>query len=203
MESLALAKKFLICLIFATGGLGELWMLTRTSAAKEPLRVPDEILSNLRTGDLVFRLGDVTDSRIIATATDFKYSHVGMIVRERPLLVVHAVTGEGGLDGVAAVSVREFLAHARDFGAARMKFLSEEQKARLAASLLRRVGEDFTLRPRGEANLYCTTLLEQEISKITEFSPQYFELNLAVLGGEYLAPKAFWHYGGVEILYER
>ena len=71
-------------------------MLTRTSAAKEPLRVPDEILSNLRTGDLVFRLGDVTDSRIIATATDFKYSHVGMIVRERPLLVVHAVTGEGG-----------------------------------------------------------------------------------------------------------
>ncbi|WP_295153121.1 YiiX/YebB-like N1pC/P60 family cysteine hydrolase [Campylobacter sp.] len=203
MESLALAKKLLICLIFATGGLGELWMLTRTSAAKEPLRVPDEILSNLRTGDLVFRLGDVTDSRIIATATDFKYSHVGMIVRERPLLVVHAVTGEGGLDGVAAVSVREFLAHARDFGAARMKFLSEEQKARLAASLLKRVGESFTLRPRGEANLYCTTLLEQEISKITEFSPQYFELNLAVLGGEYLAPKAFWHYGGVEILYER
>ena len=203
MESLALAKKLLICLIFATGGLGELWMLTRTSAAKEPLRVPDEILSNLRTGDLVFRLGDITDSRIIATATDFKYSHVGMIVRERPLLVVHAVTGEGGLDGVAAVSVREFLAHARDFGAARMKFLSEEQKARLAASLLKRVGESFTLRPRGEANLYCTTLLEQEISKITEFSPQYFELNLAVLGGEYLAPKAFWHYGGVEILYER
>ena len=202
MESLALAKKFLICLILAAGGLGELWMLTHAPAAKEPLRVPDEILSNLRTGDLVFRLGDVTDSRIIATATDFKYSHVGMIVRERPLLVVHAVTGEGGLDGVAAVSIREFLAHARDFGAVRMKFLSEEQKARLAASLLRRVGESFTLRPRGEANLYCTTLLEQEISKIMEFSPQYFELNLAVLGGEYLAPKAFWHYGGVEILYE-
>lgn len=203
MESLALAKKLLICLIFATGGLGELWMLTRAPAAKEPLRVPDEILSNLSTGDLVFRLGDVTDSRIIATATDFKYSHVGMIVRERPLVIVHAVTGEGGLDGVAAVSMREFLAHARDFGAVRMKFLSEEQKARLAASLLKRVGESFTLRPRGEANLYCTTLLEQEISKITEFSPKYFKLNLAVLGGEYLAPKAFWHYGGVEILYER
>ncbi len=202
MESLALAKKFLICLIFVAGGLGELRMLTRASAAKEPLRVPDEILSNLRTGDLVFRLGDVTDSRIIATATDFKYSHVGTIVRERPLLVVHAVTGEGEQDGVAAVSMREFLAHARDFGAVRMKFLSEEQKARLADSLLRRVGESFTLRPRGEANLYCTTLLEQEISKITEFSPQYFKLNLAVLGGEYLAPKAFWHYGGVEILYE-
>jgi len=202
VESLALAKKLLICLIFATGGLGELWMLTRTSAAKEPLRVPDEILSNLRTGDLVFRLGDVTDSRIIATTTDFKYSHVGMIVRERPLLVVHAVTGEGERDGVAAVSMREFLTHARDFGAARMKFLSEEQKARLADSLLRRVGEDFTLRPRGEANLYCTTLLEQEISKITEFSPQYFKLSLAVLSGEYLAPKAFWHYSGVEILYE-
>ena len=203
MESLALAKKFLICLIFATGGLGELWMLTHAPAAKEPLRIPDEILSNLRTGDLVFRLGDVTDSRIIATATDFKYSHVGIIVRESPLLVMHAVTGEGERDGVAAVSMWEFLAHARDFGAARMKFLSDEQKARLAASLLRRVGESFALRPRGEANLYCTTLLEQEISKITEFSPQYFKLNLAVLGGEYLAPKAFWHYGGVEILYER
>ena len=203
MESLALAKKFLICLIFVAGWLGELGTLTRAPAAKEPLRVPDEILSNLRTGDLVFRLGDVTDSRIIATAIDFKYSHVGIIVRERPLLVVHAVTGEGERDGVAAVSMREFLAHARDFGAARMKFLSDEQKARLAASLLRRVGEIFTLRPRGEVNLYCTTLLEQEISKITEFSPQYFKLNLAVLSGEYLAPKAFWHYGGVEILYER
>ena len=190
-------------MIFVAGGLGELWMLTHAPAAKEPLRVPDEILSNLRTGDLVFRLGDITDSRIIATATDFKYSHVGMIVRERPLLVVHAITGEGGLEGVAAVSMQEFLAHARDFGAARMKFLNEEQKARLAASLLRRVGEDFTLRPRGEANLYCTTLFEQEISKIVEFSPQYFKLSLAVLGGEYLAPKAFWHYGGVEILYER
>ncbi|WP_177388298.1 YiiX/YebB-like N1pC/P60 family cysteine hydrolase [uncultured Campylobacter sp.] len=202
MEGCALAKKLLVCLIFATGGLGELWTLTRAPVAKEPLRVPDEILSNLRTGDLVFRLGDVTDSRIIATTTDFKYSHVGMIVRERPLLVVHAVTGEGERDGVAAVSMREFLTHARDFGAARMKFLSEEQKARLADSLLRRVGEDFTLRPRGEANLYCTTLLEQEISKITEFSPQYFKLSLAVLSGEYLAPKAFWHYSGVEILYE-
>ena len=203
MEGCALAKKLLICLIFALGGLGELWMLTCAPTAKEPLRVPDEILSNLRTGDLVFRLGDVTDSRIIAATTDFKYSHVGMIVRERPLLIVHAVTGEGERDGVAAVSMREFLAHARDFGAARMKFLNEEQKARLAASLLKRVGEDFTLRPRGEVNLYCTTLLEQEISKITEFSPQYFKLSLAVLSGEYLAPKAFWHYGGVEILYER
>lgn len=203
MESLALAKKLLICLIFVAGWLGELWMLTHAPAAKEPLRVPDEILSNLRTGDLVFRLGDVTDSRIIVAATDFKYSHVGIIVRERPLLVVHAVTGEGERNGVATVSMREFLAHARDFGAVRMKFLSEEQKARLAASLLRRVGEGFALRPRGEANLYCTTLLEQEISKITEFSPQYFKLNLAVLGGEYLAPKAFWHYDGVEILYER
>jgi len=203
VESLALAKKFLICLILVAGGLGELWMLTHAPAAKEPLRIPDEILSNLRTGDLVFRLGDVTDSRIIATATDFKYSHVGIIVRESPLLVMHAVTGEGERDGVAAVSMREFLAHARDFGAARMKFLSDEQKARLAASLIRRVGESFALRPRGEANLYCTTLLEQEISKITEFSPQYFKLNLAVLGGEYLAPKAFWRYGGVEILYER
>ena len=203
MESLALAKKLHICLIFVAGWLGELWMLTHAPAAKEPLRVPDEILSNLRTGDLVFRLGDVTDSRIIVAATDFKYSHVGIIVRERPLLVVHAVTGEGERNGVATVSMREFLAHARDFGAVRMKFLSEEQKARLAASLLRRVGEGFALRPRGEANLYCTTLLEQEISKITEFSPQYFKLNLAVLGGEYLAPKAFWHYDGVEILYER
>ena len=203
MEGFALAKKLLVCLIFALGGLSELWMLTRAPTAKEPLRVPDEILSNLRTGDLVFRLGDVTDSRIIATATDFKYSHVGIIVRESPLLVVHAVTGEGERDGVAAVSMREFLAHARDFGAARIKFLSDEQKARLAASLLRRVGESFALRPRGEANLYCTTLLEQEISKITEFSPKYFKLSLAVLGGEYLAPKAFWRYGGVEILYER
>lgn len=178
-------------------------MLTRAPAAKEPLRVPNEILSNLRTGDLVFRMGDVTDSRIIAATTDFKYSHIGIIVRERPLLIVHAVTGEGERDGVAAVSMQEFLTHARDFGAARMKFLSEEQKAHLATSLLRRAGEDFALRPCGEANLYCTTLLEQEISKITEFSPQYFKLSLAVLGGEYLVPKAFWHYGGVEILYER
>lgn len=203
MEGCALAKKLLVCLIFALSGLGELWTLTRAPTAKEPLWVPDEILSNLRTGDLVFRMGDVTDSRIIATATNFKYSHVGIIVRERPLVIVHAVTGEGERDGVATVSMGEFLPHARDFGAARINFLSEEQKARLAASLLKRVGEGFTLRPRGEANLYCTTLLEQEISKITEFSPQYFKLSLAVLGGEYLAPKAFWHYGGVEILYER
>ena len=112
-------------------------------------------------------MGDVTDSRIIAITTNFKYSHVGIIVRERPLVIVHAVTGEGERDGVATVSMREFLAHARDFGAARMKFLNEEQKARLAASLLKRVGEGFMLRPRGETNLYCTTLLEQEISKIT------------------------------------
>ncbi|WP_298105024.1 YiiX/YebB-like N1pC/P60 family cysteine hydrolase [uncultured Campylobacter sp.] len=203
MEGCALAKKLLVCLIFALGAFGELWTLTRAPTAKEPLRVPDEILSNLRTGDLVFRMGDVTDSRIIATATNFKYSHVGIIVRERPLVIVHAVTGEGERDGVAAVSMQEFLAHARDFGAARINFLSEEQKARLATSLLKRVGEGFTLRPRGEANLYCTTLLEQEISKITEFSPQYFKLSLAALGGEYLAPKAFWHYGGIEILYER
>ena len=165
MEGCALAKKLLVCLIFALGAFGELWILTHASAAKEPLRVPDEILSNLRTGDLVFRLGDVTDSRIIATATDFKYSHAGMIVRNRPLLVVHAVTDEGERDGVAAVSMREFLAHARDFGVARMKFLNEEQKARLAASLLKRVGEGFALRARAKRTSTARRYLSRKFQK--------------------------------------
>lgn len=95
-------------------------MLTHAPAAKEPLRIPDEIYQTYARAISVFRSGDVTDSRIIATATDFKYSHVGIIVRESPLLVMHAVTGEGERDGVAAVSMcGGILAHARDFGAAR------------------------------------------------------------------------------------
>ncbi|MFC2528527.1 MAG: hypothetical protein ACFNVQ_05565 [Campylobacter sp.] len=43
MEGCALAKKLLVCLIFALGEFGELWTLTRAPTAKEPLWVPDEI----------------------------------------------------------------------------------------------------------------------------------------------------------------
>ena len=54
------------------------------------------------------------------------------MLRECLLLKAHATTGEGEQDGAAAVSMREFLVHVRDFGAARilhLVFLSAERKS--------------------------------------------------------------------------
>lgn len=45
------------------------------------------------------------------------------MLRECLLLKVHAATDEGEQDGASAVSMREFLAHVRDFGTARILYL--------------------------------------------------------------------------------
>lgn len=161
-------------------------------------------LPKFEIGDLVFRLGDIYDSILISQISDFKYSHVGIIVNTKPLNILHATTNDdkNRQNQVILSSFDEFLSHSVDFGVLRMNFLNLSQKQQLTNSLKSRLGEKFVLAKKGEKNLYCTTLLEQEIQKIAPFSPKYLKINTAVFDGFYLMPKAIWEYNQTEILYE-
>ena len=99
-------------------------------------------------------------------------------------------------------TLEEFLAHANDFGVARIVFLSDLQKSQMAKNLSNRLGDEFKLAPKSEKNLYCTTLIEQEISKFVKFEPRYSSINLPLMSGECLYPKAFWDYENIQIIYE-
>lgn len=171
---------------------------------KNSARFNLENLPKLEVGDLVFRKGDVLDSIIISQKSNFKYSHIAIIIQTNPILILHASTNDfkDKKDQVVISTFDEFLSHALDFGIARINFLDTSEKKKLVKSLYKRAGSKFVLKAKGEENLYCTTILEQEISKFTNFNPNYTYVNTPFFQGEYLFPKAFWLYDGIEILYE-
>lgn len=183
---------------------GEFFSL-KTNSIKTLTRLDLKDLPNLELGDLVFRLGDEFDSALIAQISASKYSHIAIVVNLEPLTLLHATTtGEsGGENAVILSEFDEFLLHARNIGVARINFLNSSQKMELVNALKMRLGEKFVLAKSTEENLYCTTLIEREIRKIyPAFSPRYIHIDAPIFNGEYLAPKAFWEYDEIEILYE-
>ncbi|MDA3055835.1 YiiX/YebB-like N1pC/P60 family cysteine hydrolase [Campylobacter sp. CN_NA1] len=181
--------------------------LFKNSKSKTLTREDLQNLPNFEVGDLIFRLGDEFDSLLIARISDFRYSHIGVVIDTAPLTILHATVGGGETDkengAVIKSSFDEFLAHARKIGVARINFLTQTQKNELVQNLKAKLGEKFILAKSTEPNLYCTTLIEREIFKIyPNFTPKYTQINAPIFNGLYLTPKAFLEYDGVEILYE-
>lgn len=161
-------------------------------------------LPKFQVGDLVFRKGIGSDSEVIAKITDFKYTHIGFVAEISPeILIIHATTTDflDKQNQVVLSTLDEFLNHSLKFGALRLNLSQNE--AKMIANLLKtRLGSEFKFAPKGEPNLYCTTFLESEISKFLKFELKYENLNIPMIGGEYLLPRAFWEINGATILYE-
>ena len=177
----------------------------KTQKIKTLTRADLANLPNLELGDLVFRLGDEFDSVLISQVSDFKYSHIAIVVNLEPITLLHATTsGEsGGENAVILSEFDEFLSHARSLGVARINFLTQTQKSRLVQNLKAKLGEKFILAKSTEPNLYCTTLIEREIFKIyPNFTPKYTQINAPIFNGLYLTPKAFWESRNIKIIYE-
>lgn len=182
---------FLFLALFVCGAA--VWNMTR-GTGETPLPLPETVL--LQEGDWVFRSGKSADSLLVRRLGGGAYSHVGIISRTKPqVMVVHAVSGEGAAypDAVLETPLAEFLSAERADAAAvgRPRFLTAEQRKAAARSAARRIGEPFAADSRDKPHLYCTTLLADAVAGQGAAMPlDWTVLDVAVFRGEYLFPEA-------------
>jgi hypothetical protein len=158
---------------------------------RQNIQFPTNI--DIKVGDLVFRHGTGSDSDFIRYLSKCEYTHVGMVVQINPVLIVHATTDDDKhrQNQVIISSLVEFAALSKKIAITRLQTLTDNDRLKIADSLRQRIGENFVLQNADEKNLYCTTLLEQEISKAVVFKPHYTGIDIPVFKGLYLFPKAF------------
>ncbi|WP_156846666.1 hypothetical protein [Campylobacter ureolyticus] len=138
------------------------------------------------------------DSFLIAKASDFKYSHVGVILSLNPTKIIHSLLGKNK-NGVIIENLDDFLENATDFGVARVKFLDKNNTSIFLNNLKLKLGNKFSLDKNG---LYCTTFIVNELNKFKKMNLSYTKVNLPLLENEYLFPKAIWNNENIEIIYE-
>lgn len=160
-------------------------------------------IPKLQIGDFVYRLGHGFESQIIAYASSFKYSHIGYIVELNPTKIIHSTTDDDKYhkNQVIKSTLDDFIKNADSIAIQRVDYLSAKDKLQIAKSLAKRIGEPFVLLPKNQKNLYCTTLLEQEINKVHTFKPKYQYVDVALLKGNYLFPKSFYELNRTKIIY--
>ncbi len=192
---------FLVAGVFCVVKFGVAGVATSANLANS---VPFKF-TGFKVGDLIFRRGNGADSLLIALVSDFKYSHVGVVVSVSPVLIIHATTDDDVArpNQVIVSKLEEFLRLGSKFGVGRVG-LTEAQRGEFARNLRLRLGEKFLLKERvaTKTNLYCTTLVEQELGKFVDFRPAYTRLDTPLFKGEFLLPKAIFYDKNVEILYE-
>ena len=68
--------------------------------------------------------------------------------------------------------------------------------------MLQQLQQPFVLAERSTEHLYCTTLLADALNNTARpFQPKWQQVNAPLLSGEYLFPRAFADYPGVEWVY--
>jgi hypothetical protein len=163
-------------------------------AAAEPWT---EHAQELEPGDLVFRMGTVTDSRIIAKVSGSSYSHVGMVIMTWPeILVAHATTSDHDYDADEAsiTTLKDFWSRGlADAGAAgRISGLSHEQVDAVIRELVADKGRAFVLAPRAKPHFYCSTMLYEAVHRQDpSFTLRWMDLSYPGFKGEYLFPQSF------------
>lgn len=156
---------------------------------------------SLRTGDLVFRRGFGTESRLIIEAQGpnmAPFSHVGMVVSEHPVMIVHATTSDDPAhpNSVISSSLPEFLSMGDMAGVARPAW-SDALKAAAAGRARGMTGVAFRLVPDDPDALYCTTLIEKSFEPDLKLDLPRDVVKVPVVGGSYLFPAALWEADGM------
>lgn len=149
-----------------------------------------EIPKDIKKGDLVLREGIGLQSQLILYATKSNYSHLGIISSENPLKVLHATYQDLGQNGVKEFSFSDFLKGSKKIKIIRLNDINDENIDILLSKLFLYLNNDFDLNA-SENNLYCTTFIEKELSKIYKLNLDKTFINVPVFYGYYLLPESF------------
>ncbi len=146
----------------------------------------------LEIGDLVFRAGIGSESFLIENLSQSPYSHIAMVVKTSPTILIHATTDDdkNAKDQVILSSMDDFLKLSHKIAIKRLKF-DEKTKQKIVAKALEHLGRKFIISTDKDA-FYCTTFLEQSINSITQFHLQYTLIKAPFNEGLYLFPQAFF-----------
>ena len=124
-----------------------------------------EVAGNLSDGDIVFRTGRDMISRLVLSQGDSpRFSHVGIILKQGNLMVVHSLPQEDQSPGgvkVEPLSVFASANNASDIDFYRVKGINTNLRNKIREYALRQVGkpfdDDFLMREDGK--FYCTKLV--------------------------------------------
>ena len=131
---------------------------------------PPEIpIYNLRSGDLVFRLGRTLESRAIAT--EGGYSHVGIIIgKDSTFQVVHIEPSRNGSELIKYESLEQFFhsQNATSGAVMRIEGLNSEQQAIVENYLFscKNISFDHDYKLSDTTQMYCTELAFRTFSEI-------------------------------------
>ena len=131
---------------------------------------PPEIpIYNLRSGDLVFRLGRTLESRVIATERG--YSHVGIIIgKDSTFQVVHIEPSRGGSELTKYESLEQFFHpdNASSGAVMRVEDLDSAQLATVENYLFscKNISFDHDYKLSDTTQMYCTELAFRAFSEI-------------------------------------
>ena len=155
-------------------------------------------LPELKVLDIVLRTGIDLDSLLISRISGSPYSHIGVVISTQPLQILHASSSDTQ-NRVAVSEFDYFLAHSK--GIAVKRYANLGDKERILGYLKAQIGKEFRLFDEDE-KLYCTTLIENALKQAFEPNLAYEKLDLSLLSGEYLFPKAFYDSNQSVLIYE-
>ena len=159
----------------------------------------------LAVGDWIFRAGTGRESALIRYLDDGEYSHIGIVIAVSPeIRIAHATTDDDPAHpNQINSSLAEFAAPrlAGKIAAARPAFLNEDERAQLAAAVVRHIGEPFHLTARDQSPRYCTTIIYDALITLRPATAaRWRHLDLPLLAGDYLFPQALAELPGLEWL---
>ena len=140
------------------------------SGGNDYVVTPPEIpISNLRSGDIAFRLGRTLESRVIAT--EGGYSHVGIVIRlDSTLQIAHIEPSRGGSELTKYESLEQFFHpdNATSGAVMRIEGLGSEQQASVENYLFscKNITFDHDYKLSDTTQMYCTELAFRAFSEI-------------------------------------
>lgn len=192
---LSLAAIVILCIaVYVQGNYGHIFRgLAEGQQGKRTLRVEDlHNLPELRVGDVVLREGIGDDSLVISQVTKSQFSHIGIVINDNPIRIMHATTNDD-LDNpnqVIISTLDHFVSYAYRIAVKRYP-LSDESRLSISEDAMNYVGREFVFSPESKDSLYCTTLLLKMLEPHTELDVSFSYLNIPFMAGNYLYPQSF------------
>lgn len=180
--------------------IGILGFFINSNPSNQIIKKP--YLPFLEIGDLVFRAGIGSESFLIENLSQSPYSHIAMVVKTSPTILIHATTDDdkNAKNQVILSSMDDFLKLSHKIAIKRLKF-DEKTKQKIVAKDLEHLGRKFIISTDKDA-FYCTTFLEQSINSITLFHLQYTLIKAPFNEGLYLFPQTFFENNQSVLIYE-
>lgn len=154
------------------------------------------LATTLEAGDWIFRAGTGQESAIIRTASNSKYSHIGVILTADPITILHATTNDDPThpNQVIISTYEDFTAPemAATIAIYRPIFLNEAEKLAILEQLKQQLGKPFRLTTQTNHPRYCTTILYDAIKTVRpDFTLTWQHSYFPLFKGAYLPPEAF------------